>query len=129
MMSVVAILGFAISVYIFYEKKQKQKLICFLGGDCNSVVNSKYSTFLTIPNEVLGIGYYFAVFIYYFIGINTGIPAVDFNIDLFFLVISLVAASYSIYLTYIQLFILKKTCEYCMTVNLINILILLMVLF
>lgn len=53
--------GLIIAYYIYQTKKNKQQPICPLGSDCNAVIQSRYSKFLGIPLEYLGILYYFVV--------------------------------------------------------------------
>lgn len=125
LLTIFGICGLLISTYIFYKKRRQEEMLCFLGGDCNDVVNSKYATMFIVPNEVLGIGYYILIFVYaILLKSGAGFNIFIFDLRLAIAAVALVAAGYSVYLTYIQLFVLKKTCEYCMTVNLINILIL-----
>ena len=59
-----AFIGIYLSFFIFRKKYKKEKLVCYLGEDCNKVIYSKYSRLLfNIPNEILGILYYSLVFI------------------------------------------------------------------
>lgn len=109
-----ALVGLAVSGYIFTKKQKHEKLMCFLGDDCNKVVNSKYnSLFFGIPNEVMGLGYYAAVFIgvimlfleVQHIGFIPFLPA--------FLIGSGMSALFALYLLYVQYMVLKEWCEYC----------------
>lgn len=117
--------GFAISLYIFYKRERNEHLMCFLGDDCNEVMKSRYSKVLGIPNEVLGMMYYFFAMILFLLlafGVQTLGP---FPIFLLFLISAMGAALFSVFLIFIQFFVLKQRCEYCLTTASASILILL----
>jgi uncharacterized membrane protein len=111
-----ALIGFAVSGYIFLKKQKHEKLVCFVGDDCNTVINSKYnSLFFGIPNEVMGLGYYAAVFagvVLLFLGVRYLGP-IPFL--LVFLSATAVSALFALYLLYVQYIVLKEWCEYCVT--------------
>ncbi len=111
-------LGFIVSFYIYYKKTKKEKLVCYIGKDCNRVLESRYSKVFSVPNEVIGMLYYALISIITLILILY-IP-VGILIQGRLMIVGL-AALYSIYLTSIQLFVLKELCEYCLAVNIINI--------
>lgn len=111
-----ALVGLAVSGYIFFKKQRRENLVCFMGDDCNKVVHGKYSNvFFGIPNEVMGLGYYAGVFIgtiLLFLGVQHVGP-----IPLFpaFLIGTALSALFALYLLYVQYIILKEWCEYCVT--------------
>lgn len=108
-----AISGFGVSFYIFYTKKNKGQLVCPTGSDCNAVVKSRYSKFLGVPLEHLGMAYYFVVtasyatLIFaqlflpgYFVSLLTGLTAFAFL--------------FSLYLIFVQAFLLRQWCIWCL---------------
>ncbi len=111
-----ALIGFAVSGYIFLKKQKHEDLVCFVGDDCNTVVNSKYnSLFFGIPNEVMGLGYYTAVLIgavLLFLGIQHIGPISLLGA---FLAGTSMSALFALYLLYVQYIVLKEWCEYCVT--------------
>ena len=119
-------IGAAISLYILRQKTTKQKLVCIIGKDCNEVVTSKYASFFGIPNELMGLGYY-VFFVTISLLIQTHITTL-FSIPLS--EVRMLAAFgsllFSLYLTYLQLFVLKKFCEYCLAINIVNLLLFLL---
>ncbi len=124
-------LGLFISFHIWNKvHNQKVKLVCMIGdGDCDKVVKSKYSRIFGMDNSVIGMIYY--VFILTLVSLKIFYPylfALSF-ISLGEKAIIGFAAAFSILLTFIQLSILKKACEYCMIANAVNILIFLVVIF
>lgn len=117
-------IGFGISYYISYKKKQGKPLACMVGMDCDAVVNSKYSTFFGIPNEVIGMLYYGFLILAFFIYRGGGLTDF-FGISLPLLVFfaSIGAMLFSVMLTYIQGIVLKQWCSWCLASAGINVLI------
>ena len=113
-LALLALAGFFISFYIYYTKKNNQQLVCIIGKGCNAVVESKYNTLVGVPNEVIGMVYYAAVFV-----------SVLFTLAPFAttarLVIAGCAALAGLGLLGIQAFILKKWCEYCIASAIISV--------
>ncbi|PIR42077.1 MAG: hypothetical protein COV30_00290 [Candidatus Yanofskybacteria bacterium CG10_big_fil_rev_8_21_14_0_10_37_15] len=107
-----AIGGFFIAVYIRHKKKYGKHLVCPIGSNCDLVVHSKYSKFLGIPVEFMGIFYYGLITTIYFVITLTSLtisPLLFFSV----LLASLAAFLFSVYLTFIQLFSLKQLCTWC----------------
>lgn len=120
LLTILATIGLLDSWYIFYKKQKNEKLVCFVGQDCNEVVNSKYSHIYGVPNEVLGIIFYLSV-----LGL-VGLVALgitEFHEISLMAVIHLTAffaLLLSIFLTAIQAFVLKAWCEYCLVAMFAN---------
>ena len=120
LLTILAVVGLLDSWYIFYKKQKNEKLVCFIGQDCDEVVNSKYSHIYGIPNEVLGIIFYLSV-----LGI-VGLVALgttEFHGISLMAVIHLIAffaLLLSVFLTAIQAFVLKAWCEYCLIASFAN---------
>ena len=111
-----ALVGLAVSGYIFLKKQKHENLVCFLGDDCNRGINSRYnSLFFGIPNEVMGLGYYASVLagvILLFLGVQYIGPVSLLSV---FLVGTGMSALFALYLLYVQYIVLKEWCEYCLT--------------
>ena len=121
-----SVIGFAVSFYIYYSKKYDKPLYCPVGGDCDAVVKSKYGKTFGIENTVPGMLYYVLIFVY---GIVVFINRNLFKGDIIYY--SLVSASigsvlFSVYLTGVQAFVLKKWCDYCIVSSIASVLILIM---
>lgn len=124
-----SLIGFAVSFYIYYSKKYDKPLHCLIGQDCDAVVKSKYGKTLGIENTVPGMLYYVLIFIY---GIAVFLNRYLFkgnNIYYFVVIASISSVLFSIYLTAVQAFVLKKWCEYCIISSISSLLILLVLLF
>lgn len=120
LLTILAVVGLLDSWYILYKKQKNEKLVCFVGEDCNEVVNSKYSHIYGVPNEVLGIIFYLSVLgIVGLVALGTkelhGISLMAvIHLTAFF------ALLLSIFLTAIQAFVLKAWCEYCLVASFAN---------
>ena len=120
--------GFWVARHIYRHKKIKKPLICPIGFDCNFVVHSDYSEFIHVPLEVFGMIYYALLSLSYlfFIFFLEAMPDI---VSLFLLVASFGAFVFSLYLLFIQIFILRKGCSWCIVSALITILIFILTLF
>lgn len=105
--------GVALSDFIRRKKSANEEIICPAGFDCQTVVNSKYSKFLGIPVENLGIFYYLIIALSY--ASFLVFPGWHHEFFSFFiLAITTLAFLFSIYLTYIQIVVLKQWCTFCL---------------
>ena len=123
-LTILAIIGFAVSFYLHYTKAYNKKIYCISKHDCDAVVKSKYGKTFGIENTLFGMLYYLMIFAY-------GI-AILFDRNLFkpniiyYFIVGSSAASvlYSIYLTGVQAFVLKKWCDYCIVSSITSVLVL-----
>jgi len=111
--AVLALCGFFVARHIHNEKKQKRPLVCPIHFDCDTVVHSDYSKFFGIPVEVFGMIYYAFVTLGYIV--LSFMPEVlpMLLVDSLIL-ISIGAFLFSVYLTIVQSFVLKKFCSWCL---------------
>ncbi len=108
------LLGFAASLYIFIKKSRKETLTCHIDKGCNVVVNSKYSRMFGVQNEVIGLLYYGGVMILGLLEL-AGIQILSVPLFLFlFLGVAAGSALFSLALIFVQAFVLKSWCEYCL---------------
>src|ERR1700757_4376175 len=106
---VLSALGIELSeylTYIYYVKTHAK--FCAVGSGCDIVRESSYSAILGIPVPVFGMIGYLSIFILAFVSI----PYRTKWLLLYFL--SLVGFAFSAYLTYIEFFVIKAICPYCM---------------
>ena len=88
-----ALIGLILSSYIFWKKKKSEKLVCFIGQDCDTVIHSRYSKLLFgIPNEILGMVYYGFDIVLAGLAINGGGAPFGFSVNEIFFTISGIAA-------------------------------------
>jgi uncharacterized membrane protein len=117
-----ALAGLGVTIYIFYAKHFRKHLACPTGSDCNVVVNSKYSHFLGISLEYLGALYYSAVITSYALlliypHLREGVLMTTI------LILTAIAFLFSLYLLFVQGFILRKWCIWCLLSATLSILI------
>ena len=121
---ILSVIGFAVSFYIFYSKKYDKPMYCPIGQDCDAVVKSKYGKTFGVENTVPGMLYYVLIFIY---GIDMVLNRNIFKGSIIYysiVIASIGSVLFSIYLTAVQAFVLKKWCDYCIVSSIASLLIL-----
>ena len=116
---ITAVAGFVLAAYIHHKHKTQQPLVCRIGYDCNKVVTSKYATTFGFKNDMLGMIYYDFVAISYAILLllpSLRIPLINYGL----LAATGGAFLFSVYLVFIQAFIIKEWCEWCLGSALIS---------
>ena len=116
-----SLLELANAGYLEYSHRKDKRLMCPLGEDCNTVANSKWSELFGIRNSTLGILYYAALIIAMLVALAA--PAFSAQILFFSKIAAAVALLISIFLTFIQIFVIKNYCSYCIMSAVINLLI------
>src|SRR3989338_7501408 len=97
---VLGLCGFWVARRIHKHKKANKILVCPVGFDCHAVIHINYSEFMHVPLEIFGMIYYAFLSIFYLFSI-------------FLVLITFGAFLFSIYLLWVQIFILKKGCSWC----------------
>jgi len=113
LIAIISVGGFLAASYIFYKKKTKKTLMCAMGSNCNTVIYSKYSKFFGIPIEYLGMFYYFIIFVIYLMLISSS-GALGGFVGLLVFIVTGGAFLFSLYLLFIQGFVLKQWCMWCL---------------
>ncbi len=109
---IAAVIGVFDSAYLTWIKLSHNETLCAPGlGDCFTVNTSKYAELFGIPIAILGMATYLFII---------GILIFENRIDLLkeygtlaLFGISLVGVLYSIYLSYLEEFVLHAWCPYC----------------
>ncbi|MGH7884776.1 MAG: vitamin K epoxide reductase family protein, partial [Thermodesulfobacteriota bacterium] len=105
---VLSILGIILSLYLtlnFYYGSEFS--YCLTGTDCDLVKKSAYSKIFGIPVSILGLFGYAAIIAATIISLS---KKNKWNILFIF---SSLGFSFSVYLTYLELFIINAVCSYC----------------
>ncbi len=115
-----SIIGFSIALFVRNKKRNQHPLVCPLGSHCDSVIYSRYATFLGIDVATLGICYYGLVALLYgaFMVIPIGIPS---SIIVGGFLLTMLAVIFSVYLLFIQFFVIKEWCTWCLASAFISI--------
>ncbi len=114
---VLAVLGMLVSAYLTWIKFSNTQAFCSGVGDCEAVNSSSYSEVRGVPVAVLGFAAYLAI-----AGLlvaETRLPVLRENAPLAIFGLALTGTLYSAYLTYIELFVIKAVCPYCVASALI----------
>lgn len=101
-------LGVLISAYVWFKQVTTGPVLC-IGSGCAAVIRSKYGRLLGIPNGALGVAY--------FLGVSIAVlvtPRFPLAVHLT-LAASLVALILYGYLTYLQFFVLRTLCSWCIS--------------
>jgi uncharacterized membrane protein len=108
-----ALIGLTITINIYKKKHKKKPLVCPFGADCDSVITSDFSSFWGIGLEIYGMIYYGFVALVY----STLIFFPQLQNDYLMFVMSgaaIAAFLFSLYLTFVQAFLLRIWCSWCL---------------
>jgi uncharacterized membrane protein len=119
---ILAALGFLDSAYLTWVKVANRYALCGPIGDCEAVNSSQYSEIYGIPIALLGAGAYLVIILLLLVEARGGFW-LDYGPSLVF-GISLAGVLYSVYLTYIEVAVLKAICPYCVLSAIILVLLL-----
>jgi len=106
---IISFIGFLDAAYLTVQHYQEGILPCVVFEGCEQVTNSKYSTIFNIPISLLGAAYYLVIFL-------SAVVFWESKKDKALLVISYLPIGgfvISVFLLYLQLFVIKAICTYC----------------
>jgi uncharacterized membrane protein len=104
-----ALLGLADSAYLAYVKLTNQLASCSNLGDCETVNSSRFSEIGGIPIALLGaVGY---VLILAAVALDR--PGASESPRYAFFGLTLIGSLYSLYLSYLEVFVLRAVCPFC----------------
>ena len=116
---VLGLLGLVDATYLTYSNLSGGGLTCPLTGGCDIVTTSSYSHIAGVPIALLGMLYYLSVSVLALLIVRTK----DTKSFRFIFYLSSLAFLFSLYLTYVQFFVLRTLCQYCLTSVIISTLI------
>jgi len=105
-----AVVGLIDSIYLTWIKLTASG-VCILGGGCEIVNTSQYSSIGGIPIAILGAGAYITMLIILLMEPRS--KFFEFNGPLLVFGISFAGVLYSAYLTYLELYVIHAICEFC----------------
>lgn len=106
-----ALSGVALSGYIAKRKNQGASMVCPLGHSCESIINGRFSRFLGLRVEFIGLSYYLFVALFYIASLFVDIPQ---KIIFLILLITGISFAFTLYLLIVQLMVIKKWCSTCL---------------
>lgn len=110
------VFGIVNAGYLYWQHlkrvKENRPMVCPLNGHCEEVVESKYGKSFGVKNEILGI-LYLAILIILLL-INLFYEPLTELARLAIVAIAFFGFLFSTYLLFLQTFVLKKYCTWCM---------------
>lgn len=111
---VIIAFGIGVAGYLSYVETQEVAAVCGPVGDCNAVQNSPYATlFGILPVGVLGLLGYLGLLAAWLA--QKYVPRLQKTAAMAFLYMALFAVVFSLYLTYLEPFVIKAVCMWCIT--------------
>lgn len=110
LITILAIAGIAVSTYLLTVHWGWWSAVCLGVGDCEAVNTSRFSEFLGLPVALWGIGAYAAM-----LALSIAVLRKKFTpwAQRGLFAIAVMGIAFSIYLTYIELFVLYEVCPWC----------------
>lgn len=109
-MVAVSFFGFLDAGYLTAKHYAKTPIICSIFKDCDKVTSSPYAVIFGVPVALLGMIFYLAIFLSSVFYLQTR----DFKAVNLIFILSAIAFLASLYFIYLQLFIIKAICFYCL---------------
>jgi uncharacterized membrane protein len=107
-----ALAGFFVALYLyFYKIGRIGNLSCSIGS-CETVNLSKWATFMGLPVALWGVGFYLVVFLLAFASLRDRY-ADSVGMSRILVVFTGFGAIFSSWLTYLELFVIKAICQWC----------------
>jgi len=109
------VVGFGVAGYLAYVETAQVAAVCGPVGDCNTVQQSEYARlFGILPIGVMGLAGYVAIMIAWLTARYTKGKIVDLaNLSMFGMAVF--GVLFSIYLTFLEPFVIGATCAWCLT--------------
>lgn len=104
-----AVAGLIVAGYLAYVETQAVEAVCGPVGDCNAVQSSSYARLFGVPIGLIGLGGYVAILAVWLWG-----RAGDATARLVLLGMTVVGAVFSVYLTWLELFVIRAVCLWCL---------------
>ena len=108
-----SLLGLTISAYVWRSQQFHKPIACWT-KDCDRVIRSPYSRLLGVHNSAIGLWLFFLIFFMILLH-NLGWEPWPKLTSSTLIALSFIGTLVSLYLTYIQFFVLKGLCNWCLT--------------
>lgn len=112
---ILSVIGIGIASYLAYVEVNQVEAVCGPVGNCNTVQQSSYATlFGILPVGVLGVLGYIAIIITW-LAQTLDLPRYSRYLKIAFWLITLFGTMFSIYLTFLEPFVIGATCMWCLS--------------
>lgn len=110
---VLSVLGMGVAAYLSFVEVTGQEAVCGPVGDCNAVQQSPYAfLFGVLPVGLLGLAGYVAMLGAWSLG-KVGAPSLRMPARRTFWAMAFVGTVFSVYLTFLEPFVIGATCAWC----------------
>jgi uncharacterized membrane protein len=109
--------GIAVSAYLTVVHYRDDLLVCSVGG-CHTVQNSPYAELADVPVALLGLGMFAALALLGLLRLAR--PVQGERITLATFALALTGTIFTIYLTYLELFVIDAICQWCVLTALLT---------
>jgi len=109
--AILAAAGLILSAWLWYHATHTTVLFCPSGGGCNTVQQSPYAHFLGLPVAAWGAFYYLLAV---FVAGWWALAAPGQMLSWLVLVLAAAGEAVSFYLTYLELFVIRAVCFWCL---------------
>lgn len=116
-----SLLGLFVSAFLLYEYNISGPIVCPIGSGCDVVRSSPYSSFLGISIPILGVIFYLTMAVLS-VAHSYKLPA-KLLVKLKLLG-AIGGVGFGVYLTYLEAFVIKAYCFWCVTSFIISLIIL-----
>lgn len=107
---ILSLLGLLIASFLFYEYNIAGTVVCPTGAGCDIVRASPYSRFLGISIPLLGIIFYFTMAILSVVHSHDLPRKIARRLQL---LVTISGVAFGVYLTYLEAFVIKAYCFWC----------------
>ncbi|MEW6361471.1 MAG: vitamin K epoxide reductase family protein [Pyrinomonadaceae bacterium] len=107
--AVIALIGIADALYLTVHHYTAEPVPCSVTGGCETVLTSSYSEFFGIPIAAFGAAAYFAAFS---LAVLTAFG--NSRAWMFFKLLTFLMAAFSLWLVYLQAFVIGAFCQFCL---------------
>lgn len=124
---ILSFLGLLVAAYLSYEYLTSSPILCPIGGaGCDTVRLSPYSSFFSISTPLYGVAYYLSMMIGTFL---ISASLLSTLIKKLMLTATIFAVLFGVYLTYLETYVIKAYCIWCVTSFIITIVLLTVLIF
>lgn len=108
---ILALIGLIDTSYLSYIAITGIDAICIPGSGCSKVLNSAYSKIGPIPLGMVGVAYYTLLIVLILLCFKYR----NYRYASFVVILSGLGFAFSLFLTYLQFFVIHELCVYCLT--------------
>jgi uncharacterized membrane protein len=109
LLCLVAVVGFADTIYLVMKEAAGQSVVCSVTDGCGAVLESEWASVAGVPTAVYGLGYYAVTVVFTF---AYAIWQDDVILQLLLVVVT-VGFGVTLFLMYLQIFVINAFCAYC----------------